>query len=182
MKKWLSVLCISACYMQLQAQITYPVNGISDERTKYYAFTNATIVKDANTQLNNATLVIKDGKIISVGNTAVPNGAVVVDCKGQAIYPSFIDIYSDYGIQVPQRNGGASSFFGPQQLSTNTKGPFNWNQAIKSEINAYELFLLIQNRLKPCGRKALALLLPIKKMELPVAQVSQLFCLMIKKT
>ena len=76
----------------LQAQETFPVNGVADKRDGYYAFTNATIVKDAQTTLQNATLIIKDGKIVSVGTgISVPKEAVVVDCKDKFIYPSFIE-------------------------------------------------------------------------------------------
>ncbi|MBV5349711.1 hypothetical protein JZU71_00650, partial [bacterium] len=77
---------------------TFQGNGVGDKRDGCYAFTNATIVKDAQTTLTNATLVIRDGKIVSVGNgVAIPKDAVVVDCKDKYIYPSFIDIFSDYG-------------------------------------------------------------------------------------
>lgn len=140
MKKWLLAAGLLSGILDLYAQTTYPVNGIADERSRYYVFTNATIVKDGNTSLSDATLVIKEGKIVSVGAVPVPAGAVRIDCKGQFIYPSFVDIYSDYGIAIPQRAGGEGSFFGPQQLSSNTKGPFNWNQAIRSEVNGYDLF------------------------------------------
>src|ERR1044071_6748575 len=90
------------------AQITFPENGVADPRHGHYAFTNATIVKDAATTLTNATLIIKDGKIVAVGtNLKVPTGAVEVDCKGKFIYPSFIDIYADYGTPaLQQRPGG----------------------------------------------------------------------------
>ena len=47
--------------MAVKAQTSFPVNGVADERTAYYVFTNATIVKDAATTLSNATMVIKDG-------------------------------------------------------------------------------------------------------------------------
>ncbi len=88
----------------LKAQTTFPENGIADPRHGHYAFTNASIVKDATTTLTNATLVIKDGKIVAVGtNLKVPAGAVEVDCKGKFIYPSFIDIYADYGTPGLQR-------------------------------------------------------------------------------
>ncbi|MCH5721163.1 hypothetical protein [Niabella hibiscisoli] len=110
MKKWLLGAGLLLGLAELRAQVTYPVNGIADERSRYYAFTNATIVKDGNTSLSNATLVIKDGKVVAVGNVSVPDASVVVDCKGQFIYPSFVDIYSDYGIAVPQRPGGEGSF------------------------------------------------------------------------
>lgn len=126
------------------AQTTYPVNGVADERTGHYAFTNATIVKDAATTLTNATLVIKEGKIVAVGNNiTVPKGAVVVDCKGKFIYPSFIDIYSDYGMPQPQQRqggGGGFNFAQQAQLNTATKGAYGWNQAIRSETDAFRLF------------------------------------------
>jgi imidazolonepropionase-like amidohydrolase len=93
-------------------QATFPENGVVDPRHGTYAFTNATIVKDVATTLNNATMVIKDGKIISVGTSVkVPAGAVEVDCKGKFIYPSFIDIYADYGTTLPtpqQGQGGGA--------------------------------------------------------------------------
>ena len=51
----------------VQAQETFQVNGVGDKRDGCYAFTNATIVKDAQTTIKNATLVIRDGKIVAVG-------------------------------------------------------------------------------------------------------------------
>ena len=71
----------------LQAQETFHINGIGDKRDGCYAFTNATIVKDAQTTLTNATMVIRDGKIVSVGNgVAIPKDAVVV-----GMYPEHFD-------------------------------------------------------------------------------------------
>ncbi|AXY75797.1 amidohydrolase [Paraflavitalea soli] len=123
------------------AQTTFPVNGVADPKNGYYAFTNATIVKDAQTTLTNATLVIKDGKIVSVGaNLAAPKDAVVVDCNGKFIYPSFIDAYSDYGITAPTRQLGGFNFSAPAQLTSNQKGAFGWNQAIHADVEAAKLF------------------------------------------
>lgn len=131
------------------AQGTFPVNGVADERTGHYAFTNATIVKDATTTLTNATLVIKEGKIVAVGtNIKVPQGAVEVDCKGKFIYPSFIDIYSDYGMPQAQPRQGGFNFGQQPQLNTATKGPYGWNQAIKSEVDAYRVFAADDARAK----------------------------------
>jgi imidazolonepropionase-like amidohydrolase len=125
----------------LQAQSTFPVNGVADERTGSYAFTNATIVKDAATTLTNATMIIKNGKIVAVGtDVKVPQSTVTIDCKGKYIYPSFIDIYSDYGMPAPQPRQGGFNFFGPSQLNSATKGAYGWNQAVKSEVDAYRVF------------------------------------------
>ena len=123
------------------AQPTFPENGVADPRLEHYAFTNATIVKDASSTLTNATMIIKEGRIVAVGtNLKVPAGAVEVDCKGKYIYPSFIDIYADYGTQTPARQQGGFDFFARAQLNTNTKGAYGWNQAVKSEVDAFKVF------------------------------------------
>src|SRR6059036_448287 len=88
-------------------QTTLPENGVADPRHGQYAFTHATIVKDANTTLSNATLLIKDGKITAVvTNVQVPPSAVEINCTGKYLYPSFIDIYAEYGTTIPQRQAG----------------------------------------------------------------------------
>ena len=133
------MLCIFA-----NAQVTFPVNGVADPRTGCYAFTNATIVKDGHTILHSATLIIRGGKITGVGtNAAIPKDAVVINCNGKYIYPSLIDIYTDYGIPQPQRpTPAAGGFFAPQQFTSNTKGAYGWNQAIKTEVNAADIFVV----------------------------------------
>lgn len=142
--KVISWLVIFQLLMTLAwSQNSFPVNGVADERDILYAFTNATIVKDPQTTLNNAALLIRNGKILAVGvNISIPKDAVTVDCKGKFIYPSFIDLYSDYGIASPQRQGGGFNFFGPAQLLSNQKGPFGWNQAIRTDIDGAKLFAI----------------------------------------
>ncbi|RYY48605.1 MAG: amidohydrolase [Chitinophagaceae bacterium] len=123
------------------SQETYPVNGVADKRTGVYAFTNATIFKDAQNSIPAGTLLVKEGKVIAVGSSVnIPKDATVIDCKGKFIYPSFIDIYSDYGVAIPQRAAGGFNFNAPSQLTSNTKGAYGWNQAIKSETDAVDLF------------------------------------------
>jgi imidazolonepropionase-like amidohydrolase len=144
---WALLLSLSIC-----AQPTFPENGIADPRHGYYAFTNATIVKDAATTIANATLVIKDGRIVSVTAAGtVPAGAVEVDCKGKYIYPSFIDIYTDYGTpqRQPQQGGQGFNFFAQQQFETNVKGPYGWNQAIKSDVDVFKVFGVNDAAAKP---------------------------------
>lgn len=143
------VLAFVTVSISLHAQVTFPENGVADPRHGHYAFTNATIVKDAATTLTNATLIIRDGKIVAIGNSIkVPTGAVEIDCKGKYIYPSFIDIYADYGTGTPERTVGFSR--GQQaQLTTATKGPYGWNQAIKSDADAYKVFAVDDAKAKP---------------------------------
>ncbi len=139
---WLTLVCSLLLCISAFAQPTFPENGVADPRHGNYAFTNATIVKDPLNTLSNATMVIKDGRILAVGvGLPVPAGAVEVDCKGKYIYPSFIDIYTDYGTpQRQQQQGGNFNFFAQQQIESSVKGPFGWNQAIKSDVDAYKVF------------------------------------------
>tara|TARA_B100001175_G_scaffold88229_1_gene74301 strand:- start:1900 stop:4986 length:3087 start_codon:yes stop_codon:yes gene_type:complete len=136
---------ILICFLSLEnlfAQETFPINGVEDNRENYYAFFNANIVVDYNTTVENGTLIIKNGKIISVGKDInIPNGVRKFDLNGNFIYPSFIDLYSDYGIVKNKSNrssgGRMSSYTNPQILS-NKDGPFSWNESIRPEYNSVE--------------------------------------------
>ena len=129
------------------AQSTFPVNDLANPKEGCYAFINATIVKDAQTTLKEATMVIRQGKVEAVGSgVAIPKDAVVVDCKGKYIYPSFIDVYSDYGTQPATRGG--FNFGGQSQMVSNTKGAYGWNQAIKSEVDVSKIFAVNEAKAK----------------------------------
>jgi imidazolonepropionase-like amidohydrolase len=123
------------------AQTTFPQNGVYDERDGLYAFTNATIQKSWNEKVENATLLIRNGRIEAVGTgIAVPKDAVVFDLKGRFIYPSFIDPFSNYGMPEAapnmQRGRGES-----QQPLSSKKGAYSWNEALKTEFKAGESFI-----------------------------------------
>jgi imidazolonepropionase-like amidohydrolase len=123
------------------AQETFPINGIRDVRTGVYAFTNATIVQNEKTTIEKGTLVVKQGKIVAVGTTVeIPKEAIIVDCNGKFIYPSFIDPLTDYGANTPKRGAGGFNFGAPAQFLSNKAGAYNWNQAIKPEVNAVESY------------------------------------------
>lgn len=121
------------------AQETFPVNGIADERPEVFAFTNAIIHKDYQTTIENGTLLIRKGKIVAAGkNVALPKDAVVIDLKGLHVYPSFIDLYAEYGVppaKKPEGDRWRNARFGSDK-----KGAFGWNESIKPELRADELF------------------------------------------
>jgi len=125
-----------------RAQVTFPRNGVYDERPGLYAFTNATIVVDPQTTLEGATLLIRDGRIEAVGKTVtLPAGTVVSDLKGKRIYPSLIDADSDYGMpEVGAGARGGRSLLSPPQYESSKKGAYGWNQAIQPETDASLLF------------------------------------------
>ena len=106
MKRYLSLAaCLYLWCQQTNAQVTFPVNGTTNPKHLTYAFVHAKIFTDYKTSIDSATLIICDGKIVDAGrNLTVPKDAVVYDLKGKFIYPSLIDIFTDYGLpEVPKR-------------------------------------------------------------------------------
>jgi len=149
MKRALLALTVVQMLFNLQAQESFPKNDIDFIKKECYAFTNATLIRDAaQPPLTNATLIIRKGKIESIGqNQPVPADAVKIDCKGKFIYPSFIDIYSDYGTPaVPMPSG--RGFGGPAQMNNEAKYPAGWNAAIKPENEAAKVFQVNEARAK----------------------------------
>ena len=140
MKKILHFLfaCL-LCVGTVTAQTTFPVNDVQDERSGYYAFTNATLHTDYQTVLEKATLVIRQGKIEAVLplGTALPAGAAVIDLQGKHLYPSFIDLYSFYG--TPEVRKTPFNFRQAPQAESNKKGPYSWNQSIHPENQATDV-------------------------------------------
>ena len=140
MKRTLLLLLGLVLFMvwRAEAQETFPMNGVNDHREGYYAFTNATIYKSADEKIENATMIIKDGKILNIGSRmAVPAGAVEIDLQGKFIYPSFIDLHSDYGMPEVKRSDRPR---GRRQMLSNKEGAYMWNQALKPEMRAHKQF------------------------------------------
>lgn len=125
----------------LTAQKTYPYNGVYDQREGHYAFTGATVHVSPERMVENATLVIRNGKVVSVSaGGAVPAGAVEVKLDGKQVYPSFIEAYGTYG--MPEVKSGGGGWGDPPQTDSKTPGAFSWNQAMKSEVDAAEKFTI----------------------------------------
>lgn len=139
-KLYLGLVILSAKFAFSQS--TFPSNGAADPIHTTYAFINGVIHVDENTILSKGTLIIKDGKIVDVlDKGAAPKNAVVLDLKGKHVYASFIDLYSEYGIQETNEGGGRNRRQMGPQMESNVKGAFGWNQAIRSDYEAYKNFV-----------------------------------------
>lgn len=139
MRKKILLFAVGLCAcLLLNGQTTFPVNGAPSRIHTVHAFINATLYLDYETVVRNGTLLIKDGKVLAAGEKiTVPDGAIVHDLRGKFVYPSFIDLFSEYGLpdtRAPQRSGR-----GPQMESA-VKGAYGWNQAIRSGTESYKLF------------------------------------------
>jgi len=137
-QKLTAVICLCFWTWWSMAQVTFPRNGVYDEREGHYAFTNATIHTTPTQKLDKATLLIKNGKIVEVGTSvSIPKDAVVVDLKGKHIYASFIELSSNYGLPKPVAPPKKSN--APQMIS-NKDGAYSWNEALKPEQDATTIF------------------------------------------
>lgn len=122
-------------------QETFPRNDVRDERAGAYALTHATVFIDHDTSIPDGTVLIKSGKIEQVGkNLATPPGYAEIDLSGKFIYPSFIDIYSGYGLPLVELPAAEKAFSGPEQIESGAKGAYSPNQSIRAHYNASEHF------------------------------------------
>ncbi|MEY8021152.1 amidohydrolase family protein [Muriicola sp. SD30] len=137
--KYLIVAFAFLCAIPLSSQDYFPKNdGVKAENNNYTALTNARIYVTPTQIIENGVLLIKDGKVVSAGTSvSIPPNSVQVDLKGKSIYPSFIDVYSKFGVEQPKRpsGGGRSPQYDP------TREGFYWNDHIMPEadaINSYK--------------------------------------------
>jgi imidazolonepropionase-like amidohydrolase len=118
----LSSLCLAAVLTggleAQQASRTEPVTGIRDNSTGYHALVGARVVTAPGQSMDDATVVIRNGLIVSVGRGDAPAGARVWDLSGHTVYPGFIDAHADLGMDDVPEGGDI--------------GPTHWNPQVRA--------------------------------------------------
>jgi imidazolonepropionase-like amidohydrolase len=136
MLKRLLLLMLLMSFQFVQAQVTFPTNGVEDKRPQLYAFINATIHIDYATVIENAVMIVQNDKIVGVGaDLAIPKGAIVSDLSGKHMYPSFVELSSNIGIPKDK-----TSYDRGPVMSPKITGAFNANDAIKANFDAVASF------------------------------------------
>lgn len=139
MRLKLLILGVFLWACQLQAQEYFPKNdGVKTTNTNYTIFKNAKIHVDPQTLIENGMFAIKEGKITAVGKSInIPKNSIIIDLQGKEVYPSFIDLYSDFGVEKPKQksNGGSSQ----PQYDAGREG-YYWNDHIRPETDAVSSF------------------------------------------
>ncbi|MDX1544233.1 MAG: amidohydrolase family protein, partial [Christiangramia sp.] len=137
MKLKLLILGVFLGILSAHSQEYFPKNdGVKTRNTNYTVFKNAKIHVDPQTVINNGMFAIKEGKITAVGKSInVPANSTVVDLKGKDVYPSFIDLYSDFGIPKPKRAENESQ----PQYDAGREG-YYWNDHIRPDTDAVAHF------------------------------------------
>ncbi len=138
MKIKLLGLALLWCASTLVAQDYFPENdGVKSKNNNYTAFTNAKIFVTPTQIIEKGTLLIQNGKVKQVGaSVTLPKNTVVIDVTGQSIYPSFIDIYSKFGVEQAKRAPGRGR---ASQYDASRDG-FYWNDHVMPENNAISKF------------------------------------------
>jgi len=94
----LAMLCLTASTLATEAT------------AQTIAITGGTVFTVAGPRVENGTVLIRDGKIVAVGNdVAIPDGAVRIDARGKWVTPGFINSATSLGLSEaggPQFSGG----------------------------------------------------------------------------
>lgn len=139
MRKVLFVFCTVALTLLITSLSfaaigTTPELGIRDKTPDARAFINARIYLSPDNVIDDAVLLIKNGKVIDAGvHVKIPEGVTIIDLAGKTIYPGFIEPFSDYGIvsHDTQKDNKPRS----PRYTTDRVGGNAWNEAVHAEMN-----------------------------------------------
>ena len=134
-KLFFLLFCLS--FSIVKAQDYFPTDkGVKTSEKKMFALTNATIYVTPTEVIKKGTLLIKDGKVVEVGKSVkIPKGTITTDLDGKSIYPSFIDIYTEFGLPKPKRAPrGRVTQYEPSREG------YYWNDHIRPDTNPIENF------------------------------------------
>ena len=136
MKKIKLSLCLFLMMSLSFAQEYIPkTDGVKTPESTLIAFTNATIYVSPTEVISNGTLLIENNTVKAVGKSVkIPKNVETVDLTGKTIYPSFIDIYSSFGVEKVKGKPYKSP-----QYDANRKG-YYWNDHIRPETQTFQSF------------------------------------------
>ncbi|WP_395078039.1 amidohydrolase family protein [Flavobacterium sp.] len=144
MKKTIFLLFLSFFIPKINAQEYFPNNeSVQNKNNNFTALTNVKIFVTPTQIIEKGTLLIQNGKVISVGaNVAIPKNAIIINLEGKSIYPSFIDIYSNFGIENPKSDNN----FDRNPMYDTKRVGFYWNEHIKPETEGLKSFKYDQTK------------------------------------
>lgn len=129
-----TLFIFSFYFLTIFGQDYFPVNGMKEVAQKSIIIKNAFVTTHYNQEPRKLDIHLIDHKIVEVGENLKKKGTEIIDLEGYYIYPSFIDIFSNYGIEEAKSKPTQRP-----QYETSKQGAYHWNETIKSEVNAYEL-------------------------------------------
>src|SRR5512133_925417 len=154
MRKTLFLFLLLFTIQARAQQDNAPVVGVSDKRVEVYGLKNARVVVDYQTTLENADILISNGRIEAIGtNLTFPKGTIIFNLTGKTVYPSFIDAYAgNFGIKTqtasPDANPYAALFnaqpggrTGSQAAAPAARIADYWNDGINATYDVSSEFI-----------------------------------------
>ncbi|MFN7960572.1 MAG: amidohydrolase family protein [Thermoanaerobaculia bacterium] len=125
--------------------------GLRQSPASWVAFTHAHVQVSPTEALEDATLLVRDGRVSAVGrDVPVPAGALRYDLAGKWVFPGFVDPYTDYGVAEKDaegsaegrrgRRGGRRFEGGPPRYEAERNGAAAANEALHAEIRWVDRF------------------------------------------
>jgi imidazolonepropionase-like amidohydrolase len=134
----LGMIIALCCTTAVAQQIGNPTtqDGVLPPRG-VFVIRNARIVTVSGDDIENGTVVIRDGKIEAVGaNVNVPSGAQQIEGRGLSVYPGMIDAGTSMGlVEVPQGANGT--------VDTAEVGDLNPNARAAVAINPHSAHIAV---------------------------------------
>ena len=134
----LTSICLICGQTVVAQQIGSPTtqDGVMPPRG-VFAIRNARIVTVSGPDVENGTIVIRDGKIEAVGASVnVPAGAQIIDGRGLSVYPGMIDAGTNLGlVEVPQGANGT--------VDLSEVGEFNPNAKAITAVNPHSAHIAV---------------------------------------
>src|SRR5262245_5793717 len=138
----MSLLCAVTVLLASSAAMAQQIgNPVTEQGVTYqrgtYAIRNAHIVTLAGPDIENGTVVIRDGKIEAVGaSVTVPAGAQSIEGRGLTVYPGMMDAGTSLGlVEVGQGANGT--------VDTSETGEFNPNAKAIIAVNQYSAHIAV---------------------------------------
>ncbi len=124
---WVLTLAVVLAPLSLEAQVvteaTPPVEGLRENTPGVHALVGVRAVTAPGQVVDDATVVIRDGLIESVGAGAEPPAeARVWDLEGYTVYAGFIDAHTGMGMGSPR-------------VEERERGPAYWNPQIQAFVS-----------------------------------------------
>lgn len=100
MHQKITAITIITALFSLSSSQTQANSQLTDNTPKLTALSHATLMIEPGRSIQNATLLIKNNKIVDIiKSNNIPADALNIDLTGYTIYPGFIDPYTDYAIE-----------------------------------------------------------------------------------
>lgn len=92
-----------------------PINGVTNSEPGWHAIVHAKLTAEPGTVIEDATIVVRDGAIVSVGAGAKPpEGARVWDATGLEVYAGLVEPYLAVDIPRPDKPSTAGAHWNPR--------------------------------------------------------------------